>query len=163
MEIVCKCVGICGEICGEICWKSLKICINLFLKMSKLAESFFEICRHNNTNSTRSNETIKLHLPSNTKQHQRIIWKTTAPSQNNDMQLVIFFGHAQMCLWWVYKAHVSVFTCSWIANTLRPLWSERHLPFAQSTPMAFITIYDTRCYCHCRTGSPLCITQPREF
>ena len=55
--------------------------------------------------------------------------------QNNDLWIMRLFLHAQMCLWCVYKAHVPLCVFSWIANTLRPQWSERHLHFVQSQPL----------------------------
>ena len=44
----------------------------------------------------------------------------------SDMRKCVCGEHINTCVW---------FPFSWIANTLRPQWSERHLHFAQSKPI----------------------------
>ena len=72
------------------------------------------------------------------------------PWQNNDLWIISFFCHAQMCLRYAYNAHVSVFLISWIANTLRSQCRSDIFLLRSQNRSTFIRIYDQRCYCHRR-------------
>ena len=66
------------------------------------------------------------------------------PRQNNDLWIMRFLLHAQMCLWWVSKAHVSVFAFSRIANTRRTQRSEGHMHLRQTEPLdAYTHLWST--------------------
>ena len=77
---------------------------------------------------------------------------------NNELQMLRCFCHAQMCLCCTYRAHMFVFTCSCISNTLRPPRSKGHLHFLQSTPIeAYMHVW-LHLYCHCRILAPLSLS-----
>ena len=63
--------------------------------------------------------------------------------------------NAQMCLWWMYKAHVSLYRILH-ESQIRDADSGRSdiCILCSQNRSTFIRIYDRHCYCHCRICSP---------
>ena len=81
-------------------------------------------------------------------------------SLGNNMQMVSCFGHAQMWLWWAYRAHVVFCANSWNSTNRCLHWFERHRHFVQSTYMGDHESFWLESSSHDRKGAPLFPKRP---